>query len=72
MADARARADVLAEAGGLTIVGVSDVLEGVPAGAPIPRFKGAERMMLAADAATPIEAGATEIAVTVTVTYRAR
>ena len=29
-------------------------------------------MMLAADAATPVEAGSTEIAVSVTVTYRAR
>jgi uncharacterized protein YggE len=72
MADARARADVLAEAGSLAILGVADIVEGVPVGPPIPRFKGAERMMLAADAATPIEAGTTEIAVTVTVTYRAR
>ena len=72
MADARARADVLAEAGGLTIVGVADIVEGVVPGPPIPRSKGAERMMLAADAATPVEAGSTEVAVTVTVTFRAR
>jgi uncharacterized protein YggE len=30
----------------------------------------AERMMFAADAATPIEAGSEEVVVTVTVTYR--
>ena len=36
---------------------------------PLPK---AERMMLAADVATPVEAGSLEVAVTVTVTYRAR
>ena len=38
---------------------------------PMPRYK-ADRMMVAADAATPVEAGPMEIAVSVTVTYRAR
>jgi uncharacterized protein YggE len=71
MAAARSRADVLAEAGGLTIVRVSGIVEGGPPPFPLPGMK-AERMMLTADASTPVESGSTEIAVNVTVTYRAR
>jgi len=71
MAAARARAEVLAEAAGLAIVGVSDIVEGGGPPVPLPRMK-AERMMLAADAATPVEAGSHEISVSVTVSYRAR
>jgi len=69
MAQARSRADVLAEAGGLTITGVSDISEG-GAMPPRPYAAKAERMMLAADASTPVETGSLEIAVTVSVTYR--
>jgi uncharacterized protein YggE len=71
VAVARARADVLAQATGLAIVGVADIVEGQVAGPPVPRMK-AERMMMAADAATPVEAGTTEVVVHVTVTYRTR
>ena len=71
MATARSRADVLAEAAGLTITGVSAVVEGGALPPPGPRMK-AERMMLAADAATPVEAGSQEIVVSVTVSYRTR
>jgi uncharacterized protein len=71
MAEARARADVLAEAAGLTIDGVVEIVEGPPSRPPIP-FPKAERMALAADVATPVEAGTLEVAVTVTVTYRTR
>jgi uncharacterized protein len=71
MAAARARADVLAEAADLSIEGVADIVEGGPPRPPMP-FPKAERMVMAADAATPVEAGSLEIAVTVTVTYRAR
>jgi len=71
MAQARSRADVLAEAAGLTIDGVAEVIEGAAGQPPGPRPK-AERMMMATDAATPVEAGSLEIAVAVTVTYRAR
>lgn len=71
VAAARARAEVLAGAAGLTILGVTDIVEGAVAGPPGPRFK-AERMLMAADTATPVEAGSTEIAVTVTVSYRVR
>jgi len=71
MAAARARADVLAEAGGLEIVGVSEIVEGAVAPPPMPHMK-AERIMLAADVSTPVEAGSMEISVSVVVTYRAR
>jgi hypothetical protein len=71
MAEARARADVLAEAAGLSIDGVTDIVEGSPMRPPMPLAK-AERMMLASDASTPVESGSLEIVVTVTVTYRAR
>jgi len=70
MAAARARADVLAQAAGLEIVGVSDIVEADASPPPMPRMK-ADRMMLA-DAATPVEAGSMEVVVVVTVTYRAR
>lgn len=71
MAQARSRADVLAEAAGLAIDSVAEVVEGVAGVPPGPRPK-AERMMMAADVATPLEAGSLEVAVAVTVTYRAR
>jgi uncharacterized protein len=68
VAAARARADILAEAAGVTIAGVVDIVEGGPP-PPFPRAK-AERMTLAADASTPVTAGTADIAVTVTITYR--
>jgi uncharacterized protein YggE len=70
MAEARSRADVLAEAAGVTVQGVSDIVEGQPVRPPGPVAK-AERMALAADAGTPVEAGTLDVAVTVSVTYRA-
>ena len=71
MAEARSRADVLAESAGLTIEGVAEVVEGSPPRPPI-QFPKAERMAMAADVSTPVEAGELEVSVTVTVTYRAR
>jgi uncharacterized protein YggE len=71
MAEARARAGVLAEAAGLEITGVTSVVEGAAIPPPGPRMK-AERMMMAADVATPVEAGSQEVTVTVTVSYRTR
>ena len=66
--EARARAEVLAAAAGLSIAGVESIVEGgAPPAWPQPK---AARLMAVADAATPIEAGSTEIAVTVTVTFR--
>jgi uncharacterized protein YggE len=70
MTEARSRADVLAEAAGVTVKGVSDIVEGQPVRPPGPVAK-AQRMALAADAGTPVEAGTLEVAVTVSVTYRA-
>ncbi len=68
VAEARQRADVLAEAAGVTIAAVGDIVEGgVPPTWPQPK---AARAMMATDMATPVEAGTTEIAVTVTVTFR--
>jgi uncharacterized protein YggE len=69
MAAARARADVLAEAAGLTIDGVTGIVEGVAGPPPGLRMK-AERMMMAADVVTPVEAGSQEVSVSVTVSYR--
>ena len=68
MADARARADTLAAAAGVSIVGVAAIVEG--GGGPIPYPRPFERMAMAAkDASTPIEAGENEVAATVTITY---
>ncbi len=72
MREARARAEVLAEAGGLAIAGVRDIVEGVPVRPPTPYAK-AERMALAAsDVPTPTETGSVEVEVTVTVTFSVR
>jgi len=67
VAEARSRAEVLAEAAGVAIAGVGDIVEGGPPPS-WPQPKAAR--MLAADAGTPVEAGTTEISVTVTVTFR--
>ena len=70
MAEARSRADVLAEAAGIAITGVSDVTEGGGLQPPRPYAKAERMMAMAADASTPVETGSLEIAVTVSVTYR--
>lgn len=69
MGEARSRADVLAEAAGLSITGVSSVTEDGAMPPPRP-FAKAERMMMAADASTPVESGSLEVSVRVTVAYR--
>lgn len=71
MAEARSRADVLAESARLTIDRVIDIVEGSSVRPPIP-FPKAERMAMAADVATPVEGGELEVSVSVTVTYRTR
>jgi uncharacterized protein YggE len=66
--EARSRAEVLAEASGVRIAGVAGIVEGGPPPTwPQPK---ATRMLQAADAGTAVEAGTTEISVTVTVTFR--
>ena len=67
VAEARSRAEVLAEAASVAIGGVADIVEGGPPPSwPQPKAS----RMLAADSGTPVEAGTTEISVTVTVTFR--
>jgi uncharacterized protein YggE len=68
VAAARARADVLAEAAGVAIRGVVEIVEGGPPPTWPPAK--ASRMLASADAGTPVEAGTTDIIVSVTVTYR--
>jgi uncharacterized protein YggE len=68
VAQARSRAEILAEAAGVSIDGVSEVVEGSGPGPGYPQPKAAR--MMQADSATPVEAGTTEISVTVTVTFR--
>lgn len=68
VAQARARADVLAGAAGVAIVGVVDIVEGGGSGPGVPMPKAARMMM--SDAATPVQGGTTDVSVSVTVTYR--
>jgi len=68
VAEARSRAEILAEAAGIAIAGVEGIVEGGPPPTwPQPK---AQMLRVAADAGTPVEAGTTEISVTVTVTFR--
>jgi len=68
VAEARARAEVLAAAAGIEIGGVTDIVEsGAPPTWPQPRMA---KLAMAPDAGTPVESGSTEIAVTVTVSFR--
>jgi hypothetical protein len=67
VAEARTRANVLAEAAGVAIKEVAGIVEGGPPPTwPQPK---AARMAMAADAGTPVESGTTEISVSVTVTF---
>ena len=68
VADARARADTLAAAAGVSIGEVAAISES-GAATPFPVFRKEMAMMAARDAATPIEAGANEVAISVVVTY---
>ena len=67
VADAKTKAQALADAGGLTLGGVVNVSEGSSEPTPIP-FAAAEAVQ---SAAPPIEAGTQQIQATVTVTYSA-
>ena len=68
MAQARSRADILAEAAGVAITGVSEVVEGGGGSPGYPQPKAARMVM--SDSATPVQGGTTEVSVSVTVTYR--
>jgi len=68
VSEARSRAQILAEAAGIAIGGVVGIVEGGPPPTwPQPK---AQMLRAVADAGTPVEAGTTEISVTVTVTFR--
>lgn len=67
MAEAKAKAQTLASAAGVAIQGVASVSETVSP-VPYPVAYGA-RFEVAADLATPVEAGTNEVSVTVSVVY---
>ncbi len=68
MVDARAKAETLAAAGGVSISGVAAIVES-GAAVPYPTPFAGMAEMAARDASTPIEAGMNEVAATVIVTY---
>jgi uncharacterized protein YggE len=69
MTQARAHADTLAAAAGVTITGVASISE-TSAQTPYPIFYGAERGAAAAkDVATPVQVGTTDVTITVSVVY---
>lgn len=68
VADARAKAEVLAAAAGVSIAGVATITESdTPEVAPI--YRGGMAKMAMADASTPVEAGTNEVAISVSVTF---
>ncbi len=68
VADARAKAEVLAAAAGVSIAGVATISEAGLA-LPSPVYRGEMAKMAMTDASTPVEAGANEIAISVSVTF---
>jgi uncharacterized protein YggE len=68
MGQAKANADTLAAAAGVTITGVASISEAT-AQTPYPVYFGAAAGAPAKDAATPIEAGTSDITITVSVVY---
>ncbi len=69
VADARAKADTLASAAGVSIIGVAAISESGGA-MPYPVHRGEIAMLAVKEASTPVEAGTNEVAVSVAVTYR--
>jgi uncharacterized protein YggE len=68
MTEAKAKAQTLAAAAGVSIDGVASISETV-APIPYPVYYGAMAGAAVRDAATPVEAGTNEVSVTVAVTY---
>lgn len=68
MTDARARAATIARAAGAKVGDVVAVSEGQPIGPPMP-FPAARMALKAEAASTPVESGAQEISVVLTVTF---
>ena len=68
VADARTKAEVLAAAAGVSIAAVAAISEsGQPV--PFPAFHKEVAMLASRDAATPVEIGTNEIAISVAITY---
>ena len=68
VADARTKAEVLAAAAGVSIAAVAAISEsGQPV--PFPVFHKEVAMLASRDAATPVETGTNEIAISVAITY---
>ncbi len=67
MADARAKADALAKAGGVTIKGVASIAE--TSYAPTQAYAQYDMAKAAGAAATPIQSGTTDVQIQVTVAY---
>lgn len=68
MAEAKAKAQTLASAAGVTIKGVASISETV-APVPYPVYYGAMAGAATRDVATPVQAGTNEVSVTVAVVY---
>jgi uncharacterized protein YggE len=68
MTEARAKAQTLAAAAGVSIDGVASISETV-APIPYPVYYGAADAAVLRDAATPVEAGTNEVSVTIAVVY---
>jgi uncharacterized protein YggE len=68
VADARAKAEILAAAAGVSIAAVAAISESAQA-VPFPVFHKEMAMLASRDAATPVETGTNEIAISVAVTY---
>jgi uncharacterized protein len=67
VADARAKAEEIAKAGGLALGAVTAVVEGQAAGSPVPFAADSAR-----SAATPVEPGSEDVTADVTVTFGVR
>jgi uncharacterized protein YggE len=71
--DARAKADALANALGVQVLGILSVSEGEPEIVrPMPRYRGEMAMAQAAPPPTPVEAGAIEVRASVTLVVSIR
>ena len=68
MTAAKAKADALAKAAGVSIIGVSSISE-TSAPPPVPVYYAGEAMTDAAKVATPVLAGTSDVTVTVSVVY---
>lgn len=68
MSEAKAKAQTLASAAGVSIGGVASISETVSP-IPYPVYYGGARDEAAANPSTPVEAGTNEVSVSVTVVY---